>query len=289
MKKFGLFVVILLLALVPAVATADGPIENRSGRAEVRFLEGMIDHHQMALDMATHCLGKAETEALQTLCQNVIDAQSAEIAQMQGWLLEWYNIAYTPMSMVGDHSDHEAQESADSDSGMGGMDMGMGMMGDMTMNEMMSMMQMMQEMDMSAMMEMMQNMEGMEGMSMMEMMMQHMGMMGNNDDADHSQHNQQNQQDQGGEHDQHHPEGALTDPSMTMGMMAGFDRLDGVAYEIAWLESMIDHHDDALHMAERILQYEVHAETLELAQAIIDAQTAEIADMEALILELSAE
>jgi uncharacterized protein (DUF305 family) len=72
-----------------------------------------------------------------------------------------------------------------------------------------------------------------------------------------------------------------------MGMMAGLDRLEGVEYEIAWLESMIDHHDDALHMSERILQREVHPETAELAQAIFDAQTAEIAQMEIMIEELT--
>lgn len=190
------------MMLMVGMVNADAPIDGRAGRAEVRFLEGMIDHHQMALDMATDCLENAQTEAVITLCNDVITAQSAEIAQMQEWLLDWYQIEYTPMSM------YEMMPDDD----MGGMDMG-------NMNMQMP---------------------------------------------------------------------PYTDPPMMMGMMAGLSRLEGVDYEIAWLESMIDHHDDALHMAERILLRAEHANLITLAEAIISAQTAEIEYMEALILELSA-
>lgn len=190
------------MMLIVGMVNADAPTDGRAGRAEVRFLEGMIDHHQMALDMATDCLMNAQTEAVLTLCNDVITAQSAEIAQMQAWLLDWYQIEYTPMSM------YEMMPDDD----MGGMDMG-------NMNMQMP---------------------------------------------------------------------PYTDPPMMMGMMAGLSRLDGVDYEIAWLESMIDHHDDALHMAERILLSAEHADLITLAEAIISAQTAEIEYMEALILELSA-
>jgi uncharacterized protein (DUF305 family) len=79
----------------------------------------------------------------------------------------------------------------------------------------------------------------------------------------------------------------ITDPPMMMGMMAGLSRLEGVAYDIAWLEAMIDHHDDALHMSERILPRVVQQELGELAEAIIDAQTAEITLMESMIVELA--
>jgi uncharacterized protein (DUF305 family) len=51
---------------------------------------------------------------------------------------------------------------------------------------------------------------------------------------------------------------------------------------------MIDHHDDAIHMASRLLRRgAVHPEVEVLAQAIIDAQSAEVAQMEDLITELS--
>lgn len=158
----------------------------------------------MALDMANDCLAKATTERVRTLCQDIIDAQSAEITTMQGWLLEWYNVDYRPMSMN---------------------DM-MGIMGD----------------DMGGM-----DHSGMEGMPAM-------------------------------------------DPAMMMGMMAGLNRVEGIQYEIAFLESMIDHHDDAVHMSERLLERisEGHPELREMAQQIIDDQMAEIEAMENLLLELSA-
>ena len=207
MKRRFLFVLstflLTLFSIAPYAVFADAPIEGRSGRAEVRFMEGMIDHHQMAIDMANDCLIKAATEGVLSLCQSIIDAQSAEIETLQGWLLNWYNIDYSPMSM---------DEMMDMMAGMEGMDH-----------------------------------EGMEGMP-------------------------------------------ATDPAMMMGMMAGLNRLEGIDYEIAWLEAMVDHHDDAIHMSERILERAAdgHAELLAMAQQIIDDQSAEIDTIEQLLLELGA-
>jgi len=189
--------VVLMLALGVSSAAADEPVKGRAGRAELRFLEGMIDHHQMALDMAQDCLEKASTEVLKTLCQDIITAQSAEIETMQAWLLDWYNVKYAPVAMAN-------------------------MMADGGMN------------------------------------MRHGGMGG-----------------------QPH-----TDPPMMMGMMAGLNRLQGVSYDTAWLEAMIDHHDDALHMSKRILTRAEHLDLRALAEAVISAQTAEIEMMERLIVEL---
>jgi uncharacterized protein (DUF305 family) len=198
----GLVGAILLLAVQSA--SADAPVTGRAGRAEVRFMEGMVDHHQMALDMAEHCLPKAATDAVRTLCQNVIDAQTPEIELMRGWLSAWYGIDYAPMSMS------QLMELM----GLGtntGMDMGHG----------------------------------------------------------------------------DHTTNPATDMPLMMGMMAGLDRVEGIAYDIAWLEAMIDHHDDALHMAQRVLRYAEHEDLRALAQQIIDDQTAEIATMEALLVELA--
>jgi uncharacterized protein (DUF305 family) len=176
-----------LLMMTGAFAQGTAPT-SRAERAELRFLEGMIDHHQMALDMANDCLKKAQDETLRTLCQNIITAQSAEIAQMQGWLKDWYGVEYAPMPM---------------------------------------------------------DTHSMPGMSM-------------------------------------------PDPQMMMGMMAGLNQLEGRAYEIAWVESMIDHHDDALHMSERILRQVAHDNLRALATAIIKDQAAEIRLMEGLLVTLSA-
>ena len=108
----------LVLTIVPSVF-ADAPVEGRIGRAEVRFMEGMIDHHQMAIDMANDCLEREVSDALNAECQAVVDAQQPEIEQMQAWLLAWYNVQYAPMPM-----------SESMSSGMAGMDhSGMNMSG----------------------------------------------------------------------------------------------------------------------------------------------------------------
>jgi len=120
-------VTVLVIVIGGSAVLAHEPSEGRAGRSELRFLEGMIDHHQMALDMANDCLAKATTESVKSLCQNVITAQSREILTMRGWLLSWYGMDYQPMSMLPAGS----QPGAPSSGGMmqGGM---MGMMdGDM--------------------------------------------------------------------------------------------------------------------------------------------------------------
>lgn len=198
MKRVWLGLAALLLAAGGA-AQADAPVDGRAGRAELRFLEGMIDHHQMALDMANDCLAHATTDSVLAICRNVISAQTPEIEQMQGWLLAWYQIQYAPVAMV----------EPDAMAGMAGMD--------------------------------------------------------------HSMHSS----------------GPFTDPPMMMGMMAGLNRLQGVDYDIAWLEAMIDHHDDALHMAGRILARAQHDALIALAEAIVRDQSAEIAQMEMLLTGLA--
>lgn len=195
----------VLMVFGVSAALADAPIEGRSGRAEVRFMEGMIDHHQMALDMANDCIEKAEAESVRELCAQIIVDQSAEIELMRGWLLTWYNIAYEPMSMM------DMMPSAPAAGGHGGH-------------------------------------AGHGGMAMPD-----------------------------------------SDPAMMMGMFAGLNRLQGRAYDIAWLEAMIDHHDDALHMSERILGRAQHADLIALANTIISAQSAEIALMESMIEELNSD
>ncbi len=421
-KRSIVVILLVLLSLVGstvAFAQDDPALRTRAERAEIRFLEGMIDHHQMALDMAADCLVKAETEAVRTLCQNVITAQSAEILTMRGWLLAWYHIEYQPMSMMqmqggtpdmGMMGDGMGMEMMPDGMGMEMMaqmmemmmgmmanGMGMGMMGgdmpqgqgpaagiadDMQMMEMMNILYALQTVTLGDLMEMTAEVDAatpfievlrhhvntmtgdmpmdpagllatMDNMSMGQMMVifaqlhsltlaDVQEMMGHLDDPENKtltelmQHHIETMVNApaaaGDDHDAHHPEGQATaepdasgmddmegmddtgdmddmegmddmddmsaaggpvtgfvDPAMGMGMFAGFNYLTGVAYEIAWLESMIDHHDDALHMAARIMEQAVHEELATFAQGIIDAQTAEIEQMEGLLVELSAE
>jgi uncharacterized protein (DUF305 family) len=261
--------VLIITALVVPQASAQGP-SNRTERTEVRFLEGMIDHHQMALDMAHDCLMKASTAPVVELCQNVITAQSREIEIMRGYLLVWYGVEYHPMSMM------MMQGGMMQGGMMGGMMQGGMMQGGMMQNGQSGSMDSMQDSQHdqhhpeqgsgTATPDTMQGMD-MQGMDMGTATPAPGGMMG---------------------------EGTMCagmmgsgDPAGMMGMMSGFGALTGVDYEIAWLEAMIDHHDDALHMSERILKVTERPDLQTLAQGILDAQTAEIAQMETMITDLS--
>ena len=56
------------------------------GSADRGFLEGMIPHHQDAVDMSGPCVKKAAKPELKAFCQTVIEVQAAEIKQFQEWL-----------------------------------------------------------------------------------------------------------------------------------------------------------------------------------------------------------
>src|SRR3546814_18456453 len=62
----------------------------------------MIDHHAMAVETAEMCVEKAIHEELRTLCQEIIEAQTAEIETMQSWLEEWYGVTYEPSMSSGE-------------------------------------------------------------------------------------------------------------------------------------------------------------------------------------------
>lgn len=76
--------------------------------------------------------------------------------------------------------------------------------------------------------------------------------------------------------------------SMSGGMDMGDDAaelepLEGAAFDRRFLELMTEHHESAVEMAETELADGENAEAKELAQEIIDAQKAEIAEMKQLL------
>lgn len=60
--------------------------KKSTGDADADFLTMMIPHHQSAIDMARIELEEGDDEATLAMAQKVIDAQEAEISQMQEML-----------------------------------------------------------------------------------------------------------------------------------------------------------------------------------------------------------
>lgn len=57
---------------------------------DAMFIDGMIMHHQGAIEMAKEAQTKATKPEIKTLAAAIIKAQEAEIKQMKAWRQEWY-------------------------------------------------------------------------------------------------------------------------------------------------------------------------------------------------------
>src|SRR5699024_7584054 len=81
-----------------ASAPAQGPM---AANYEIRFMEGMIDHHMMAVMTGELCIEKAVHEELRSLCEQIVGTQIQEIQTMQSWLSDWYGVSYEPQMKPG--------------------------------------------------------------------------------------------------------------------------------------------------------------------------------------------
>lgn len=57
------------------------------------FIDAMVPHHEGAVTMAKEQLAKGEHPELRKMAQDIIDAQTSEIAQMNEWRKAWYGAA----------------------------------------------------------------------------------------------------------------------------------------------------------------------------------------------------
>ena len=111
MRSYTRFVVVPLILLVsgcsavqPVTSTSASPESSTPTAAvdhsshemdtstpfDATFIDGMIEHHQGAIEMAEMVLEEAEHEEIRTLSEGIIAAQTSEIGQMQSWRSAWY-------------------------------------------------------------------------------------------------------------------------------------------------------------------------------------------------------
>jgi len=81
-----------------------GAMQSESAMAmdDQAFIEMMVPHHQMAVDMAKVELARGTDPQTKALATKVIAEQSKEIAQMKAWYKAWYGTDVPDMPMSGD-------------------------------------------------------------------------------------------------------------------------------------------------------------------------------------------
>jgi uncharacterized protein (DUF305 family) len=102
---------VLLLAVISlpffsqsASASSHASFLKNLGMNEIMFAQGMIPHHQQAIEMSNMALKNGASPEVKKLAKGIISAQGKEMAQLKYWL------SATKSSMTMDH-----------DMGMGGM------------------------------------------------------------------------------------------------------------------------------------------------------------------------
>ena len=81
-----------------AASSSAAPAAESHNDADVAFAQGMIPHHQQAIEMSDMLLGKQGVDPrVIALAKEIKAAQGPEIEQMTGWLSQW-GAAATPSS-----------------------------------------------------------------------------------------------------------------------------------------------------------------------------------------------
>lgn len=73
---------------------------------DLRFIDGMIPHHEGAVLMAQEALEKSSRPEIRTLAEAIIRAQEQEISQLQDWRKAWYPNAGEQPVMWHDSMNH---------------------------------------------------------------------------------------------------------------------------------------------------------------------------------------
>lgn len=102
MKLKNLAISIVPIALVLAACGSDE--SSNFNDADVTFAQGMIQHHEQAIEMADLALADSanSSDEVMGLAQRMRDAQDSEIEMMKSWLEDWGKP--TTMGSTSDHS-----------------------------------------------------------------------------------------------------------------------------------------------------------------------------------------
>ena len=76
-----------------------GQTAGDTSYSDVRFLDHMTAHHQMAVDMARAVGDRGASAEVRAMAQEVIRAQTAEIDSMRAWRARWFPNAPAPAPM----------------------------------------------------------------------------------------------------------------------------------------------------------------------------------------------
>lgn len=68
------------------------------------FIAAMIPHHQSAVEMAEKVITSGSNADVRQLAQNIITAQNDEIAQMEKWSMDWFDVV--PSGATGQSMGH---------------------------------------------------------------------------------------------------------------------------------------------------------------------------------------
>jgi uncharacterized protein (DUF305 family) len=87
-KASGIAVVMLAAAMLLAVAC--GTRAQPAVPYDLQFIDAMVAHHQVAIDMSLPADTNAMRPELRDFARKVIENQSREVELMKGWRRQWY-------------------------------------------------------------------------------------------------------------------------------------------------------------------------------------------------------
>ena len=102
-RRLALFISIFLalfstvVVTAPAIASSHASTLKNLGMNEIMFAQGMIPHHQQAIDMSNMALKNGASAEIKKLAKGIISAQQKEMSQLKYWLTA------TKSSMTMDH------------------------------------------------------------------------------------------------------------------------------------------------------------------------------------------